>query len=684
MKSILRLLNAREISRQSCPIPCTDTGLRQYQLHEILPRCALEDIFLGFSVCGQFLVSYKYDFKRFFLRFWLFPPARLAPPDRFSLKLFSEAALPRLTYTSRFNHTPSVRFIQSVLQPSSFLIVSCDYDGNGLLAAFGSMPDVECTDCIDICAELQQRSGLSYGSRTCSTHLQLLSLNLDLPTVNKSVFDEESARYGLGISFPNRRSAVTTVVPPCLRPDPVQSIINGKVDEVIVEDCGCFASTNAPIGLIHVSVCSRTGSIRMAWPSPDGQIKVISCSFEQPLLPQTSDQPLYIFPQGTSDASGLVPFAFSSSLLTHNYCSVCYSWPASKFHPCTPVTNTGHKVIKPYNCLFHQHPSLIHSVQDPHSWPDNHRPSGQHSPESNAHVSNCPNRSPNGSRTKLQYPAFFADRPSFGCCFPPLYLAMLQDIRASYIHWTLISRITPPRQQALADRTDLHALQSPVEPDSADEAFPPGSQSSSDNEDIALAASPESVDSDQSPEDLLVHRLSGQCHTSFDIHSWEQVTDPAWSASGRPSPDRFSGRLVAHLEETVFDMPGELLDPSQSNSPPLAIFFPPDNQDLLLVYRYERTKATHPSSFSLVDIIDLVSGERVLLSTHDQSRPTPSISDLIQSGHLERLVSRCPQSNPHPGVRRKLIHELNNYHMFVRLESLKLMVDPQGGYAVYW
>ncbi|TGZ60393.1 hypothetical protein CRM22_008581 [Opisthorchis felineus] len=625
MKSILRFINAREFSRKSCPIPCTDTGLRQYQLHEILPRCALEDIFLGFSVCGQFLVSYKYDFKRFFLRFWLFPPALLAHPDRFSLKLFAEAALPRLTYTSRFNHTPSVRFIQSVLQPSSFLVVSCDYDGNGLLAAFGSMPDVECTDCINICAELQQRSGLSYGSRTCSTHLQLLSLNLDLPTVNKSVFDEESARYGLGISFPNRRSAGNTVVPPCLRPDPVQSVVNSNVDGIIVEDCGCFASTNAPIGLIHVSVCSRTGCIRMAWPSPDAQIKVISCSFEQPLLPRTSDQPLYIFPQGTSDAAGLVPFAFSSSLLTHNYCSICYSWPASKFYPCTPVTSTDHKVINPYNCLFHQHPSLIHPVQDPHSWPDNHRPSE-----------------------------------------------------------TLVSRITPPHQQALANRTDFHAMQSPAEPDSADEAFPPSSRSSSDNEDIALAASPESVDSGQSPEDLLVHRLSGQCHTSFDIHSWEQVTDPAWSVSGRPIPDRFSGRLVAHLEETVFDMPGELLDPSQSNSPSLAIFFPPDNQDLLLVYRYQRTKATHSSSFSLVDIIDLVSGERVLLSTHGQSRPTPSISDLIQSGRLERLVSRCPQSNPNPGVRRKLIHELNNYHMFVRLESLKLMVDPQGGYAVYW
>ncbi|VDP94426.1 unnamed protein product [Echinostoma caproni] len=90
------------------------------------------------------------------------------------------------------------------------------------------------------------------------------------------------------------------------------------------------------------------------------------------------------------------------------------------------------------------------------------------------------------------------------------------------------------------------------------------SASSNDEEDpMALTTSPESTDQIQSPEDLLAHQLSGQCHTSFDLTYWQELDDDPWS--NNTTPMDYTNRLVAHLEEVVFDLGCFFLIDSQSD-----------------------------------------------------------------------------------------------------------------------
>ncbi|KAF8566401.1 hypothetical protein P879_06861, partial [Paragonimus westermani] len=243
--------------------------------------------------------------------------------------------------------------------------------------------------------------------------------------------------------------------------------------------------------------------------------------------------------------------------------------------------------------------------------------------------------------------------------------------------------------QALISRPLISSIRRPQESlelsdapdnDSMDDISSATSNVSSETDGIGLAMSPSSADYTQSPEDLLAHRLSGQSHTSFDLCSWEELVEPDWSIDSNASVlSGFSERIVAHLEEGVFDVPSELL----GNIPPrpyrLALFIPPDQPNLLLVYRY-LTQPAVPFAFQLVDMIDLLTGDRFLLSgksLHAQSNfPSPAL--------LKRLVASCPQNANCDSPRDRLIHELNNLQMTLRAESIKLLVDPQGGYSVHW
>ncbi|VDQ08581.1 unnamed protein product [Trichobilharzia regenti] len=51
---------------------------------------------------------------------------------------------------------------------------------------------------------------------------------------------------------------------------------------------------------------------------------------------------------------------------------------------------------------------------------------------------------------------------------------------------------------------------------------------------------------------------------------------------------------------------------------------------------------------------------------------------------LKKLTSQCPQNRKISSFqcKKRLLYELNNSSMAGRLESLKLLVDPQGGYSV--
>lgn len=124
--TFLRQLLQRELTSRPSSLRGNSIRSRSYQLSEILPRSALDDVFLGFSVCGQFLISYKMDFKRFLLRFWFFPPQPIRDENGIKLRLFAETSFFRSIYVSRFQDTPCVRFIQSSLDFQSFLLLSCD------------------------------------------------------------------------------------------------------------------------------------------------------------------------------------------------------------------------------------------------------------------------------------------------------------------------------------------------------------------------------------------------------------------------------------------------------------------------------------------------------------------------------------------------------------------------------
>ncbi|VDO95927.1 unnamed protein product [Schistosoma margrebowiei] len=223
--------------------------------------------------------------------------------------------------------------------------------------------------------------------------------------------------------------------------------------------------------------------------------------------------------------------------------------------------------------------------------------------------------------------------------------------------------------------------------------------SSDDDETAAMLTSPDSLDSNSSPEDLLVHRLSGQCHTSFDLTEWEEYIAPNVQTVISDVNSNFSRisektqrRVFAHLEEVVFDIPldGMLHEKKcthNSSSPVLAPFFPPDEPDLLLVYYiknnldsnlYETSEEFN--AVNLIEIIDVTTGYRIPIPSINQSSCEHTCSTGFSSSVLNKLTSCCPQnykvSSSH--YRKKLIHELNNCLMAGRLESLKLLVDPQG------
>ncbi|KAF6773874.1 hypothetical protein AHF37_07025 [Paragonimus kellicotti] len=618
----------------------------------------------------------------------MFPPVCSSASNQAHLELFAEVVFPKLSYASAFQNIPSVRFIQSVLEPSSFLILSCECNSNGLITAFGSMPSLECDHCISFGAELNRP--LKHSCRSpCTIHLKILSLYLDLPTP-LSAFDHlYSVSSGLSEEAKHKRNLLACSVnhvPPCFRPRSKTKHASPHGDQSRAGDCACFASVGVSIGCVQVTVNPLTRQLQIAWPNDNSQLKVISCSFERLTSVANLNRRLHIFPQGTSDSSPFGPLAFMAPLLTQNYCSTCYSWPHSKEHPCTVSSPSFYKrMSSPSKCIFAQNPPVVQLVNDPDSWPDNHCfsksaqviPTHQHRCQGELESSWPPQNIQRSDQRDFFYPAFFASRPTLMCCFRLTYLAMMQDIRASYLHWALISRplVSPTRrpQEALE-------LSDAPDNDSMDDVSSATSNVSSETDGIGLAMSPSSADYTQSPEDLLAHRLSGQSHTSFDLCSWEELVEPDWNVDANASVlSGFSERIIAHLEEGVFDVPSELLGDISSRPYRLALFIPPDQPNLLLVYRY-LTQPTVPFAFQLVDMIDLLTGDRLLLSgksLHAQSIfPSPTL--------LKRLVATCPQNTTCDGPRNRLIHELNNLQMTLRAESIKLLVDPQGGYSVHW
>ncbi|THD28968.1 Zinc finger C2H2 type [Fasciola hepatica] len=717
--TFLRKLLQRELTSRPSSLQENFVRSRSYQLSRILPRTALDDVFLGFSVCGQFLISYKMDFKRFLLRFWSFPPQPLRDENGIKLRLFAEAPFFHSIYVSRFQDTPCVRFIQSKLDFRSFLLLSCDYDGDGVIAAYGSMPDVDCEHCMSAHLRL---SGIlptdAPNSRQCPIHLQILLLNLDLPIMSDRTpcaFDTSTTDPGPLPQSNHQRiknsriSTTSDCIPPCLQIYGSSQLYVPETEK-FSSGCGCFASTPWPIGGIQLSVCATNGALRLSWASPDAQIKIISCRFTSTGRASSFGEHLRVYPQGTSSYpdSQVAPFAFKNPLLTHNYCSRCYSWPTCDTQPCqltNSASSAGFDRLDASVCIFRQK-SRVALVADADHWPDNHRPPEIY-PPSCTHVC-MQSRSSNESHQhhpiqSVAVPAFLFHRPTFTCCRPLTYLTMMGDIRASYVHWTLLSRVPSSFANNIVsanlNRNPLGYHQSTNELTDEETEFFVGSQSSGDNEDeeeedpVAMIASPDSIDQTQSPEDLLAHRLSGQCHTSFDLTYWQELGTDPWT-NITFSTDQ-ANRAIAHLEEVVFDIPmdQENVDRSSSSADDLSIlllFLPVEEPELLLIYQTHHSCGhvpTHATSIKLYGAIDLTTGEYLSVSL-DSERSGVALRShnnrpfTLSVDRLRELTARCPYNtaNVCGGIRPNLVHELNNIHMTSRLESLKLLVDPQGGY----
>ncbi|CAL8068910.1 unnamed protein product [Calicophoron daubneyi] len=714
-------IHFRELTSRNQSVSSKFAGLRSYQLFKLLPRTALEDVFLGFSSCGQFLVSYRLDFKQCLLHFWLFPPVINHSTGELRLHLFAEVAISRVTYVSRFQDSPCVRFIQSLMDPSSFLFLSCDFDGSGLITAFGLMPDTECSSCIAHCQYLNDPSP-ALCRTPCLVHVRILVLNLDLASViprDTSVYSNNDDNDSGGCNNSDdlfSTSLDCEFVPPCYRNLGGLSVYDDEGGQK--ENCTCFASTSWLIGSIQVNVCPLTGRLRIAWVNPDAQIKVLSCSFITP-KPGPQWPFLHMFPQGTSRyySAEPTPLAFMQPLLTQNYCSRCYSWPAMDKPSCTIHRDSLLHMpsIDPFKCIFVQVPARVVWVDKPTSWPDNHiQPDAtsvfySHQQCSDLHaLPTYPGSnlfSKNGPLCRVRYPAILSRRPTFASCMELTYLGMLEDIRASYIHWSL-SPLLVPFFHHMNERHQSGTF-SLVDHDSTDEASPTTSHSTSPDDQIAVMLSPDSQDEPLSPEDLLAHRLSGQCHTSFDSTSWRElggrISGCGVNEKGGIPPD-----IIAHLEEVVFDMPSQSMDrkstlelESEIVNPGLCLFLPPDEPDLLLIYRvhssspskngFSELHSSSPKESSsstkycacLLAGIDLTTGERVSLPSLNQEWASDSLRKISRVRLLE-LTAQCPQLRPQNQKSQKLVYELNNYRMTCSLESLKVLIDPQGGYAVHW
>ncbi|KAK4470502.1 hypothetical protein MN116_006050 [Schistosoma mekongi] len=703
---MIKWLHYREITR-SYLVPSMDLscGLKPYHLRQILPQSAVDDIFLGFSADGCFLVSYKSTFKHHVIRFWLFPPSRSGRTDP-RLTLYGERKLSRTAHCPNLHNVPCVRFVQSLAISDSFLFLACNNDGSGFVAAFGLMPNLDC----NACSEASSHDRLPTKS-VCSIHSHLLPLNLDISLAQESSISMRSDINDLNFVKPSHQ-CISLFVPPCLYSADGNSCSSNR-DHC---DSSCFTSTGLPIGRIHVGVSPNTGYLRIAWANPDAQIKIISCSFK-PSSNNFGNFSSCTLPKGMSISMGKYPesLVYKPPLITHNYCSTCYSWPNDNELCLKEYKSSAPPSLNSTKCIFSQDSLNIFLISDSSTWPDNHSNLLPDGAERVCHK--CSNdkylhgihpsklRVKNGILPDIWIPSLLSRRSCFYSCIQLTYLAMLQDIRASYLHWTLISR-NSNKMDYPVNSTDLiyPVYQIDHTNDLTGNNSPISSHDRSDDETEAILTSPDSLDSSSSPEDLLVHRLSGQCHTSFDLEDWEEYIAPnVQTVTGddnlglNRTNEITQHRVIAHLEEVVFDIPVNSLCHEKCayiSSPVLAPFFPSDEPDLLLVYHINndldsslRKTSDECTTANLIEIIDVTTGYRIPLPPKNQSS-----SDHIQnptrltSSVLRKLTSRCPQNCKISSsqCRKRLIHELNNCLMAARLESLKLLVDPQGGYSVYW
>ncbi|KAM7540635.1 hypothetical protein Aperf_G00000038082 [Anoplocephala perfoliata] len=557
--TLFELILRREIRGTRYPI---FHGLRPIRLSDILPFSLRQEVILGFTADGRFILSHFFESGRFKLSFWLVPGYCDSPNSWFENPF---AVYTQILSSGRIDDQVGVRFLQSIHDPTTFALI-LSWGIENLTILWGTLPDPMCTEC-------QQTTKINDKDTSflCTKHFRFIRLSPDCQFSSKECV---SVLYNESIPESDPETAH----------NPHQN--TDKQVQSRGQSCECMSDLTASV---HPSVCPKTGRLRLAWVSQGNQVRIISCSFGED-FPCTMPMGTYAHHRKNSKAEAAPPpLSLGGSFMTSNYCSSCYFWNSeacvsrcvSETSPVTPSSwvdrETRNKHSSRMNCSFSSLPVRV--VTCPGAWPEGHRhPILLANNFLHGHKCLQPKHSFGHWTTSL-----LTSREKFRSCMPLNYLAMLQDIRASYIHWALVPTSLEVQQPA-SSLDGSHSL---------------------------------------SPDKLLANRLCGQCHSYFDFNRWRPYDKECDASADLP--------VIAHMEEAVFDIPE-----FKENISDRVIFTSPLEPNWILVYDMDDlSMASTPrgvSGYQLVALIDVSTG-------HQLDPDEPSCA-----ARLRRVQSRCPSS----------------------------------------
>ena len=272
---LIRLIFRREAFGTRYPIFPT---LRPICLWDILPKALRDEVFLGFTADGCFLVSYVFKCEVFKLTFWLIPGDN-GSPSTWLDKPF--AVFSASVATVRIHEQIGVRFLQSIADPRAFVIIyslvsrmvcfvfsvlvnslfiRCFQGMDYISVVWGTLPEPSCASCRRACELIGTRTRFA-----CSEHFQLLLLS---PDCSFSVRE-----------CSNWSADITCGSSDCLDQElQIPSFCQNTADKPKSKEHVCSCMTDLT-GSLHPSVCPQTGRLRVAWVSQGRQIRLISCSF---------------------------------------------------------------------------------------------------------------------------------------------------------------------------------------------------------------------------------------------------------------------------------------------------------------------------------------------------------------------------------------------------------------------
>ncbi|VDN97791.1 unnamed protein product [Rodentolepis nana] len=568
----------------------------------------------------------------FKLTFWLVPGYCHSP-----LSWFDK---PFAVYTQSFSEGRiddriGVRFIQSVRNPIEFVLILA-WGIENVTILWGTLPEPMCLECQSAFKKNEKDSTF-----LCSKHFWFIRFSPDCQFSSRectSCSDQKSSRLPF-------------------------YLISSKQETSKGISCKCMSDLSASI---HPSICPQTGRLRLSWVSQGNQIRVISCSFGEDF---SCIVPMGSYRKNYKTESIPPPLSTNGSLLTSNYCSSCYFWDPEG---CSVRYSLENSPIPPSNWVDFDEQKEQNSIRDcdlsslqirvvkcSECWPEGHR----HPIASlvtflvvylifvvSHHVLNTLS-----SRLLLQYIMFYCclafflrfqllannflqheclsqkcsfnpwtmsllnSRERLQSCKPLNYLAMLQDIRASYLHWSLVPIERESKLRSHSDDPDTH----------------------------------------------LANQLCGHCHSYFDFSRWRPYDE------NQDELSRVS--IIAHMEEVVFDVP-EFKEGVSDR----VIFTSPLESDWILVYDMDGSQSTssrtNGASYQLVTLIDLSTGRQL-----DPDEPICAGRLRKIQSQCPSSIRFNPSEN---STSSTFPMELNNFSVISSCRSLDRLCDPFGGYIL--